>query len=106
MRIAALSIITSLMLVFSVSAAIAQQPSTRGYDADSQVLGEIDQVDVPEQPAQETAPQEASVTPPVEASEGSLPFTGLEVGVVVLMGVALLGTGIVVRRLSHRGDVA
>ncbi len=33
--------------------------------------------------------------------EGSLPFTGLELGIVLALGVALLGAGLGVRRLSR-----
>ena len=119
MRIAALSIISALMLAFSATAAIAQEPSTSGYDADSQVLGEVGEIGTPapEQgtapqqaeettPQRESAPQEAQVSEPVESSSGSLPFTGLEVGIVAAMGLALLGSGVVVRRLSRREDVA
>ncbi len=38
------------------------------------------------------------------ASSGTLPFTGLDVGLLVGGGVVLLGTGLVVRRLSHASD--
>jgi hypothetical protein len=38
-----------------------------------------------------------------ESNSGGLPFTGLEVGVVLAGGVLLLGTGLAVRRLSS-GD--
>lgn len=37
-----------------------------------------------------------------ESSSGSsLPFTGLDVGLIVLAGIALVGTGVAVRRFSH-----
>ena len=118
MRIAALSIITTLVFALSVPLAAAQTPSTRGYDSDTQVLGEIGEVQEA-QPTQETpapapraaaaptaaAPQQQSA--PVQAQSDSLPFTGLEIGAVALMGVLLLGTGLVVRRVAHRGaDIA
>jgi hypothetical protein len=34
-------------------------------------------------------------------SDNALPFTGLELTIVLGMGIALLGTGLVVRRLSR-----
>jgi hypothetical protein len=37
-----------------------------------------------------------------QASSGTLPFTGLDAGLVVAAGVMLLGSGFVVRRLSRR----
>jgi hypothetical protein len=36
----------------------------------------------------------------VAASESSLPFTGLDVGLLLVGGAGLLGAGVVVRRLS------
>jgi hypothetical protein len=33
--------------------------------------------------------------------EDSLPFTGMELGIVLIAGVALLGTGLAVRRLGR-----
>lgn len=39
-----------------------------------------------------------------QASSGSLPFTGLEVGLLALIGAGLVGTGVVVRRLSRSSD--
>ncbi len=38
------------------------------------------------------------------AADGSLPFTGLELAVVALVGVGLLGTGIAVRRATLLRD--
>lgn len=48
---------------------------------------------------------EAAVTP-VEATSasGSLPFTGLDVGILALVAVALAGTGLLLRRLTAFGD--
>ncbi len=37
-------------------------------------------------------------------SGGSLPFTGFEVGIAFIAGLALLGTGLVVRRSSRRSE--
>jgi hypothetical protein len=35
------------------------------------------------------------------SSSGSLPFTGLDVGLIALAGVALVGTGLLVRRATR-----
>lgn len=40
------------------------------------------------------------------AQGGTLPFTGLEVGVVALLAAGLLGTGLVLRRTAARGTDA
>jgi hypothetical protein len=37
---------------------------------------------------------------PVDASTGSLPFTGLDIGLLAAGGVVLVGAGLAVRRLS------
>ncbi len=39
-------------------------------------------------------------------SSGSLPFTGLELGVIALMGAGLLGTGVAIRRVSRTRPTA
>lgn len=51
----------------------------------------------PPTPSAGTVPRnESGATPP--AATGNLPFTGLDVGIVVLMSLALLGTGLLLRR--------
>jgi hypothetical protein len=45
----------------------------------------------------ESAPSEAS------ESSGTLPFTGLDVGILAAVAVALTGTGLVLRRLTSSG---
>jgi hypothetical protein len=42
----------------------------------------------------------------VESSGSSLPFTGLDVGYVAGAGILLLGVGLLLRRATHRGDLA
>ena len=76
-----------LVIVFAIPAlAGAQTPSDDIYD-----------------PADKTAAKVA-----VSASSGggdddgdNLPFTGLEVGLVVLAGAAVLGTGLAIRRATR-----
>jgi hypothetical protein len=41
----------------------------------------------------------------VPTSSGALPFTGLDIVLLVIGGGALLSTGLVVRRLTHRVGV-
>jgi hypothetical protein len=40
------------------------------------------------------------------SSGGSLPFTGLDVGLIALAGVALVGMGLLVRRSTRRDEGA
>jgi hypothetical protein len=51
-----------------------------------------------------TTPVERGATPP--APGGDLPFTGFEAGLVALAGLALLGTGFALRRVSRSSAVA
>lgn len=44
-----------------------------------------------------------SGTVAVESSSGSLPFTGLDVGILLLVAAVLTGTGLALRRLSASG---
>ncbi len=50
------------------------------------------------------APAPAASTAAVESSgQGSLPFTGLDVGILVLVAAILVGTGLALRRLTASG---
>ena len=97
-----------------VAPALAQSPA-QGYDESgvmnnvppggSGVLGEEDSGagESPTAPAPraDTVPnKEAGATTPAATTTptGNLPFTGLDVGIVVLMSLALLGTGLLLRR--------
>jgi hypothetical protein len=54
-------------------------------------------------PASSTAPVAvASPSAPEPVSSGSLPFTGLDIGLMAAGGVLLLGFGLAMRRLTQR----
>lgn len=118
MRFARIATVTAVVAMLGGSTASAQTPSERGYD---ETLGVIGQVDTPAEPpaaptesapsqsapSQAAAPEAApAAAQPVQAESGSLPFTGLDIGIVALMGVALLGTGYALRRTTNRGTSA
>jgi hypothetical protein len=50
-----------------------------------------------------STPSDTSGTEAVEASSGSLPFTGLDVGILLLVAALLTGTGLALRRLTATG---
>jgi len=50
--------------------------------------------------------REAGADAPVVATGDSLPFTGFEAGLVAMLGLALLGAGFAMRRLSGGGAPA
>ena len=50
------------------------------------------------------AEQGGGGTASATGTSGSLPFTGMELGLIGLVGVALVGTGFVMWRASHLRD--
>ena len=103
-RIPAIIAMLCLSLTLSAAPAFAQGSSARGYDESLGVIGEIQSEDpqVPERERQPSSPAPPPPPPPQErAQEGELPFTGMDVGIVALMGLALLGAGFVVRRTTR-----
>ena len=102
MRIAGLALISSLLLALGGGTAVAQDPSVRGYDESLGVIGEIQSEEPTPTPSREVTP-----TPPQQQQpESDLPFTGLDLGIVALLGVLLLGTGLVLRRTTRRAPTA
>lgn len=97
MRIVGLALISSLLLALGGGTAAAQNPSVRGYDESLGVIGEIQS----EEPTR-TPDREITTT----QSDGDLPFTGLDLGIVALLGGVLLGTGLVLRRTTRRAPTA
>ena len=86
--------------------ALAQESPTQ--DAYGGVIAEVvtpSKPTTPKPPAQQqavqqSAPAAAAPTTPQATSTGSLPFTGLQVTLVLLAGAALLGGGLVLRRAT------
>ena len=105
MRIAGLTaLLTTLLLAVGGTTAFAQSdPSARAYDESLGVIGEI-QSEEPTPPQEQNAPAPAPA--PQQQQEGSLPFTGLDLGIVAAMGAILLGTGLVLRRTTRRSPTA
>lgn len=101
MRIARLTALLAVfLLAFGGTSAFAQTAPREGYDESLGVIGEI-QSEEPSTPGtRENEPTPPSA--PAQQQEGDLPFTGLDLGIVALMGAALLGTGLVLRRTTRR----
>jgi hypothetical protein len=80
------TLLVGLVLVLAPSTAFAQESSTcQAYN-----------------PQLCTVSSQSTAT--TSTSSGTLPFTGLDVGLLAVGGGALLGAGLVVRRLSQRLD--
>lgn len=78
-------------------------PTAAQYCSPSNVLGEGES-EAPTTSAVESAPaaEESARAAPVSEG-GSLPFTGLDVGILALAAAALTGAGLLLRRLTAPG---
>jgi hypothetical protein len=114
------ALLTAVTLAVNVAPAFAGATSS-GYD-ETGVLGDVPSTStnapsvLGAQATRGTGQAPASVaaataTAPVTAAQslpssgeggGSLPFTGFDAGIVLLLGAVLVGTGIVIRRSSRR----
>jgi 3-oxoacyl-ACP reductase-like protein len=99
-----MSIIASALVgVLALAApAVAQQSPTQ--DAYGGVIAEVvtpSKPTTPKPPAQQQQVQAQQTAPAAaQPSSGALPFTGLQVTLVLLAGAALLGGGLVLRRAT------
>jgi hypothetical protein len=96
---------TVLALMLAVpGSAFAQSPVGDAYGGTG-VLDDVERIP-PSQPGEEA---ESGTPPSVDREAGapgpstgtSLPFTGLDIGLLALGGVAMLGVGVGLRRLSR-----
>ena len=97
MRIVAL--LCAAFAAFSAPSAFAQGTTQDVYDETS-IIGDIEGNTPSGGNAGETTPQ-AKASVPAKEESGSLPFTGLDLTIVALMGGALLGTGLLIRRSTR-----
>ena len=87
--------VCALGLAFAASSAAAQTTSERGYD-ESGVLGQVGGPG-----SDNNAP--ATVSAGNSDTGGSLPFTGLDLAIVVALGGTLVLTGVALRRSARPG---
>ncbi len=97
--VATIAVLASLALLSVAGTAIAQSPTEDAYGG-----GGKDQVGGLQQSNGGGGDNAAAAV--ATDTTGSLPFTGLEVGVMLLAGVALVGGGFLVRRISNAGGPA
>jgi hypothetical protein len=81
------------------SAAFAASPTTEGYNSPGGVV----QDEIQTKPASTSSNTPAAATTPAAAanSGGKLPFTGLDLGLVVIAGGVLLVLGLGIRRFTR-----
>ena len=102
-KVLALAGITALLAVPSTALA---QSSEKAYGGPGNVVAGIEQDSGPGGGDNGTAPRQASTTPSATSSEGSLPFTGADLGVLAIAGSVLLALGFGLRRLTHHPSQA
>jgi hypothetical protein len=85
-----------LVLIAAAPVARAQSPTLQGYGEDRGIVQQVQHASTPSHPA---PPQPAKAS---TSSGAKLPFTGLDLAIVVALGGVLAGTGLVLRR-SARG---
>ena len=100
------------MLLVAAPAFAQVNPTEQGYSAPAGVTqqqitsspGPSATVTPSPAPTKKTTP--VAVTKAAPAKKGGLPFTGLELGLVLAAGAALLGVGLGLRRLSRPNGTA
>lgn len=102
MKLKAATILAVLCAVLAVPGAAMATSSTG--DSYSGVAGVQNSNNTPPSAQVEAAAVESGPvsTEEVTSSGSTLPFTGLEVGLIALVGVALLGGGVAMYRLQSR----
>ena len=93
-----MTIIALALVAAFASAAPAVAQNTPQQDAYGGVIAEVVTPSKPKPQQQVAAQQQAPVA--AAPSSSALPFTGLQVTLVLLAGAALLGTGLVLRRVT------
>jgi hypothetical protein len=95
-----LAVVCALLLV--PGTAIAASPTQDAYSGVAGVQQDSGTPGAQVSPASESAEVGPVSTEEVESAGGTLPFTGLEVGLIAVVGAALLGGGVVLYRLNRR----
>jgi hypothetical protein len=88
-------------MAMSVPAANAQNPVVQGYGEDH---GVVQQVQHASKSPPTAAVKQAAASSNSSGSGASLPFTGLDIAIVLALGAVLAGTGVALRRASGGRD--
>jgi hypothetical protein len=93
-----IAVVASVVALAAPASAVAQT-AREGYTS---VLGQVGEVQSqPSGTAPSATPTAASPTPAQPVAEGSLPFTGADIGIVAGLGIALLAAGFTLRRIRE-----
>lgn len=83
-------------LVFAPSTAFAASATQDAYGDDDEVVVS-DETDT----GDDATPADTADAAPTATSNSSLPFTGLEAGLIAAAGLGLAGTGVALRRAAR-----
>jgi hypothetical protein len=96
-------VIASAVVLICIGApsALAQSASQQGYNGEAP-LGQVEGLSPQQEFAAggDSGPAEV-VSESAGGNGGALPFTGWDLGIVLALGLALAGTGLVVRRAAR-----
>jgi hypothetical protein len=104
MRRTILSVASVLVLGITPSVALADSPSEGGYNSTPIVVPASAVNGASAQNSTPAATPTAAVTKTKTVSSSSLPFTGLDVGLMALVAAGLLGLGFALRRVPGSRD--
>ena len=102
------SIAAAVALALAAPAANAENPVTQGYSEDHGIVQQVNSAS-PGGTAAGKVQSAASPSASHASSNGSgasLPFTGLDIAIVLALGAVLAGTGVVLRRAACSRDTA
>jgi hypothetical protein len=88
------------LLLFAAPLAGAASSSQAGYE-ESAPLGQVGGEEGGGGESGDVSQTTASAEPTAESGNGTLPFTGMELSLVALLGIALIGTGFLLKRVSR-----
>ena len=94
-----LSAIVALLLM--AGTAFAQSPADSVYNPNGEVLNVVQGGGPGNVNQTPSVQRESGAGTPTATSTGSLPFTGFQAGLVALAGLALVGTGVAMRRVTR-----
>jgi len=95
-RFAVISMFVMCALLALAPLARAQSPTLQGYGEDRGIVQQVQHASTSPQ-----APQPQVTKASTSSSGAKLPFTGLDLAIVVALGSVLAGTGFVLRRSAR-----
>lgn len=89
------------LLVLSLTALVFAPATSFAASATQDAYDETDDVVVQDETDSGSEPAPTATASPAATSASSLPFTGLEAGLIAAAGLGLAGTGLVLRRAAR-----